>query len=151
MDTVKKVKILIEEIPNVVTRGIWGGPRETQLLVASFNTDAVRRISRREQNMFGRSGRLVCPAKYAVFWHEGRDDSGLIAQSLVMFKEYREKAVWFDSFYDLPYAIDELRKRFPEKTLPDSITGLIDWPLDRKKLKRGATIVSTEKKSPART
>ncbi len=144
MDTVKKVEILIKEIPNITRRGVLSTePLETKLLVVSFDTAAVHRISQRRQDEGGTDERLVLPAKYAALWHEGRDDIGIIAQSLVMFDRYRNEAVWFDTFRDLPFAVDELRKKFPDKDIPDSVTCLIDWPFDRRKLQPGETLVSS--------
>lgn len=83
--------------------------------------------------------KLSLPEKYAVRWHQGFDDDGIVAQDLVYSQDSNLKAEWFKHFRDLPFAVQTLRERFPDVQIPEQISYVIDWPMDRTKLAPGAS------------
>ncbi len=88
--------------------------------------------------------RLKLPAKYGVGLHHQRwTDAGIIAASFLNGDEGNNKAIWFDRFSDLPFAVQALRERFPKIPIPEQVNYVIDWPFDRRKGEPGSTLVAT--------
>lgn len=144
-------KIVMEE-PQPRTTPLHWGQKDPRLLLVVFDTAAVARINAREKERMPdkfEEFELKLPAKYAVRWHHGWDDDGVVAQVLLFGLKGNANAEWFDRFSDLPYAVAALRERFPDAEIPEQVSYVIDWPLHRDKLTPGATLVKTEALCPA--
>lgn len=142
----RKPKVVIEELTNETNVMIRGHGRRTSLILASFDTRAVRRIrNKRREEYDCKVYDIVCPAKYALTWTHGGDDIRIIAQVLLTHEEHRVSAVWFDDFYDLPVAIEKLHEMFPGEDLPDQVSCLVDWPVNmRNRMYAGDSIVGPQ-------
>jgi len=124
----------MQEVPKIIVTqrpsfDDWkAGLNQTSLLLISFDTAAVARINHEREGEF----KLSMPARYAVRWHQGIEDDGVVAQTLLYGEDGNAKAEWLSRFADLPRAIQALRDRYPDVEIPDTISYVIDWPIDRR-------------------
>jgi hypothetical protein len=138
-------KIIIEErrpLGAGHTPRYWGKMHEPDLILVVYDTAAIDRINLKYQRPEEEQFRLTAPAKYALNFETGFTDSDIFAQVMVSHDEYRNAAVWFDNFYDLPHALEALRARHPEFDLPEQVCGVIDWPTKGDTHTPGASILT---------
>lgn len=144
-------RILIEEqAPESSNSNImWGDKHGPDLVLVIFDTAVIDRINNeRYAGTDMEEFRLKKPpGKYALSFDAGWTDSSIFGQVMLTHDEYRDKAVWFDRFSDLPFAVTALRERYPDIHIPEQVSFVIDWPLNEGNRNPGATIVITAKRA----
>lgn len=101
---------------------------QNDFVLVIYDTKAVTEIDARDR--FGDYDKQYPPlaAKYALLVGDHVEgDSHLFAQGLRHIN-YRDRAVWFDTWANIDAAMTELRRRNPERKLIDKIGYIIDWP-----------------------
>ena len=125
---------------------LFGQKHDPDLLLVIYDTAVIERINNERDAEPGmeRFKMKMPPGKYALSFEEGSTDSGIFGQVMLTNDEYRDIAVWFDRFTDLPFAIKALQERHPDVKIPDQVSYAIDWPVNREDFTAGATVVVTK-------
>lgn len=146
MDMVTRILMEPRRPPEPGTKPrTWGQKHEPDLVLVIFDTAVIDRMNEERYSSPGmEESRLKRPpGKYALAYEEGFTDSGIFAQVMLTHDQHRDAVVWFDEFTDLPFAVQALRERYPDVQLPEQVSYMIDWPLNRDNLNGGKTVVIT--------
>lgn len=112
-----------------------------EMVLICFDTLAVAKINKRKDfRDLPEELKLYCPAKYALTTSKGGEDVKIFCQVHAQSPEYREKAVWFDCFKDLPRAIETFRSRNLKIKISSGISSVLDWPISDEKFIKGSIV-----------
>ena len=139
-------KIRIEERPPFVPSGPRTLTRERlqRLMLIVYDTAAIATLHERDKEVLKGIHRWYVPAKYCLTFQEGFDDSDIVAQAIAGHDKYRAEVVWFNRLRDLPIALAALKKKLPDKPIPDQVSGVHDYPTGRVRHEPGDSLVTFE-------
>ncbi len=130
-------RIIITE-PRPERNKLFSKKDRPDVILIIFDTAEIDRLNAKNHpERYGLRPYYV-PAKYALHIHRDWDDSELVSQAYACSNEFLHQAIWFNDFYDLAAALEELKKMFPNDVVADQVDYVSDWPLRSRNFKHAS-------------